>query len=99
MTGRPFVAEVKCNVPINGRPKYGSAQKAGLIRNIDALRQGKSKASPVELDSLNFMVFFDVPEVRAGNDDLVTSNSKLTKAFSILKSGEVLSDPKVVYGV
>jgi len=96
---RPFIAEVKCNVPINGGAKYGAAQKAGIISDIDALLHGKSKASPVEPNSLKFMVFLDVPEVRAGNDHLVASNSKLSKAFAILKSGEVPNDPKVVYGV
>ena len=95
----PFIAEVKCNVPINGGTKYGSAQKAGILKDIDALIQGKPKASLINQDSLKFMVFLDLPEVRAANEHLMTSNSKMSKAFQVLKRHEVPNDPAVVYGV
>ena len=97
----PIVAEVKCNVPINGGTKYGAAQKNGIIADIEALLNGKSKAStaPAPADSLKFMVFLDVPAVRAANSHLIASNSRISKEFVILKAGQVPSDPKVVYGV
>jgi hypothetical protein len=95
----PLIAEVKCNVPINGGTKYGAAQKAGILNDINALLQGKSKASPTDTDALKFMVFLDLPEVRAANEHLIASNGKLSKAFRILKAREVPSDPAVVYGV
>ena len=95
----PFVAEVKCNVPINGGTKYGAAQKAGILKDIDSLLRGKSKASGIDQAALKFMVFLDVPEVRAANEHLVASNSKMSKAFQFLGRGEVPNNPAVVYGV
>ncbi len=95
----PLIAEVKCNVPINCGKKYGAAQKAGILNDINALLQGKSKASPPDTDALKFMVFLDLPEVRAANEHLIASNGKLSKAFRILKANEVPSDPTVVYGI
>lgn len=84
-----FIAEVKCNVPINGGRIYGSAQKNGIISDLNALLHGKSKASQVEPGSLKFMVFLDLPEVRAANDHLKSSNSKVAKKFQILRGQEV----------
>lgn len=95
----PLIAEVKCNVPINGGLKYGAAQKAGILNDINALQMGKSKASFPGKDTLKFMVFLDLPEVKAANEHLIASNSKISKAFRILKPGEVPDDPTVVYGV
>jgi hypothetical protein len=97
----PIVAEVKCNVPINGGTKYGAAQKNGIIADIEALLNGKSKAptAPAAAHSLKFMVFLDVPAVRAANSHLIASNSRVSKEFVILKAGQVPTDPKVVYGV
>jgi hypothetical protein len=95
------VAEVKCNVPINGGTKYGAAQKNGIIADIEALLNGKSKASsaPAPAQSLKFMVFLDLPAVRAANAHLIASNSRISKEFVILKTEQVPNDPKVVYGV
>lgn len=98
-TSPAFIAEVKCNVPINGGRIYGSAQKNGIISDIEALLHGKSKAAPVEPGSLKFMVFLDLPEVRAANDHLKSSNSKIAKEFVILPPQEKPRDHSVVYGV
>jgi hypothetical protein len=97
----PVVAEVKCNVPINGGTRYGAAQKNGIIADIEALLNGKSKAStaPAPTDSLKFMVFLDLPAVRAANSHLIVSNSRISKEFVILQPGQMPNDPRVVYGV
>lgn len=97
----PIVAEVKCNIPINGGTKYGAAQKNGIIADIEALLNGKSKASaaPAPTDSLKFMIFLDLPAVRTANAHLIASNSRISKEFVILKPGQVPNDPKIVYGV
>jgi hypothetical protein len=95
----PFVAEVKCNIPVNGGRKYGAAQRTGIVKDIDALLNGKSKASSVDRSSLRFMVFIDLPEVRTANDHLLASSSMATKAFRVLKENEVPNDPDIVYGV
>lgn len=95
----PFVAEVKCNIPINGGSKYGAAQSAGILKDVEGLLRGKSKASSVGRDSLKFMVFLELPEVRAATEHLVKSNSKMSHAFHLLQPGEVPEDRQVVYGV
>ncbi len=97
----PLVAEVKCNVPINNGTRYGADQKRRIIADIEGLLNGKTKAStaPPIADSLKFMVFLDVPAVRAANSHLIASNSRIPKEFVIIQPGEVPRDPKVVYGV
>jgi len=96
-----IVAEVKCNLPINGGTKYGAAQRNGIIADIDALLHGKRKASslPTQTESLKFMVFLDMPKVRAANAHLMASNAKIAKEFRVLEPGQLPSDPRIVYGV
>lgn len=94
-----FIAEVKCNVPINGGRVYGSRQMNGIIGDIESLLHGKSKAAPVEPEALKFMVFLDLPEVRAANDHLKSSNSKVPREFVLLRGHEKPIDHRVVYGV
>lgn len=94
----PFVAEVKCNIPVNGGIKYGARQRYGILEDIGALLNGKSKASSVDPHALKFMVFLDLPEVRAATEHLMTSSS-ISKAFRILGDNETPSDPAIVYGV
>lgn len=93
------MAEVKCNIPVNGGTKYGAAQKAGILKDIEALLQGKSKAAAVPHDSLKFMVFIDLPEVRAANNHLVASNAKLSSEFQFIGEREVPNNSAIVYGV
>ena len=97
--GTSFVAEVKCNIPINGGTKYGAAQKNGIIWDIESLLNGKSKATPIQDQTLKFMVFLDRPAVRAANEHLKHSNSKISEEFRLLGQDEIPNDPKVVYGV
>jgi hypothetical protein len=95
----PFIAEVKCNVPINGGKKYGAAQQKGILKDIDSLIKGKLKAPLVDKGVLKFMVFLDLPEVRAANQHLIASKSKLLEAFQLLRPDELPSNPDVVYCV
>jgi hypothetical protein len=95
----PFVAEVKCNVPINGGVKYGSAQRNGILKDVDALLNGKSKGAPVQEHYLKFMVFIDLFEVRAANKHLLSSGSLAGKRFHLLEDGEAPNNPQLVYGV
>jgi hypothetical protein len=93
----PFIAEVKCNVPINGGEKYGKAQKDGILKDIDALLKGKSKAASVKRNTLKFMVFLDLPEVQAANLHLSKSRKASSIPLQFLTSEERPSDPSVVY--
>lgn len=95
----PIAAEVKCNIPVNGGIKYGAAQRNGILADVDALLHGKSKAPTQEANSLKFMVFIDLPEVRAANQHLLKSKAMQSRAFRILSDNELPVDPSVVYGV
>lgn len=95
----PFVAEVKCNIPVNGGGKYGAAQRLGILRDIEALRSGKSKALAVEADFLRFMVFMDLPEVRAANANLFLQRTPGPPVLQFIETGAVPDDPTVIYGV
>ncbi len=95
----PFIAEVKCNIPINGGTKYGSAQRTGIVKDIQALLGGKSKSAAVDKRSLKFMVFVDLPEVRAANRHLLSSGSIAAMGFQLLEEGQVPTRTDVVYGV
>ena len=91
-----FVAEVKCNLPVNGGARYGAAQRKGILRDLEALRRGKSKARQVSSDSLKFMVFLDIPQVRGANEHFLAS---MPEAIWFLNQGEKPNDPSKVYGV
>ena len=93
----PFIAEVKCNVPINGSERYGSAQRTGILNDIDALLTGKSKAASVTRTALKFMVFLDLPEVRAANLHFLKSGAASSRPLHFLASEERPSDPSAVY--
>ena len=57
-----FICEVKCNRPINGGNRFGSAQKNGLTKDIESLLFGKSKSSirKKEMDFYyKFMVIYE----------------------------------------
>ena len=95
----PFIAEVKFNIPINQGDKYGSAQKRGIVKDIQALKYGKSKSIADHEKALKFMVFVDLPEVRAANTHLMLSNAVAGLNFQILEEGTVPNDTDVVYGI
>lgn len=66
-----IVAEIKCNIPINGGKVYGSAQRNGLQKDIEGLLNGKSKSSKNASESLKFLGLYDTAEVRAATDHFV----------------------------
>ena len=66
-----LIAEVKCNIPINGGNVYGSAQKNGIAKDIDALINGKSKSSITPGGYYKFIVFLDRPEIREATKHFV----------------------------
>ena len=67
----PVIAEVKCNIPINGGVVYGSAQRNGIIKDIRSLMEGKSKSRARPDTCLKFLVLLDVPEIRSATQHLV----------------------------
>ena len=49
--GINFVAEVKCNMPINGKDAFGSKQREGILGDLQKLRSGNKKTSLKGLDA------------------------------------------------
>ena len=95
----PFVAEVKCNIPINGGSKYGSAQRTGILKDVASLKAGKIKAAQLSPGTLKFMVFLDLPQVKAANAHLVASSPGLGADLRFLRDDETPRDAEIVYGV
>lgn len=93
-----FVAEVKCNIPVNGGQKYGAAQRVGIVKDIKALLEGKTK-DPIVHPAFKFMVFLDLAEVREANEHLKKSTKQFSESFQFLQHNETPSNPDVVYGV
>jgi hypothetical protein len=90
---------VKCTIPIKKGIKYGGNQKDGIIGDINSLLNGKMRVAPVDAQTLKFMVFLDLPEVKTANEHLMRSNAGIPKEFRLLGQDEFPNDPKVVYGV
>lgn len=57
-----IVAEIKCNKPINNGFKYGSAQKNGIIKDIQGLLEGKTKVNFNPIYAYKFLVMYDFGE-------------------------------------
>lgn len=94
-----FVAEVKCNLPINGHNRYGAQQKKGIIADIESLLTGKRRASIMSQKVLKFMAFLDLPEIREANEHLVKTTPDLLAKLLFLNPDQKPRDLKVVYGV
>ncbi|TFD99512.1 hypothetical protein [Jeotgalibacillus sp. R-1-5s-1] len=55
-------AEIKCNKPINNGFKFGSAQRNGIIKDIQGLLEGKSKVNFDPKTACKFLVIYDFGE-------------------------------------
>ncbi len=94
-----FVAEVKCNIPVNGGNKYGAQQKQGIISDIDALINGKRKASMLTQDVLKFIAFLDLPSIREANKHLMKTTPTLNEKLVFLEPNQNPIDLNYVYGI
>jgi hypothetical protein len=100
-----LLGEVKCNLPINGGLKYGTAQRNGIEKDIHALLHGKGKTMKSTEPYLKFMAFLDLPEVRAATKDLITPKKRNSKSeqhnrkLLFLKNTKTFNRKDVVYGV
>lgn len=58
-----ILAEVKCNKPINNGFKFGSAQRNGIIKDINCLLEGEPKVKSIDVkDYYKFLVIYDFGE-------------------------------------
>jgi len=94
-----FVAEVKCNIPVNGGLRYGAQQRQGIINDVKALTLGKSKSSLLTKEILKFMVFWDLPAIREANKQLILSSPSLAESLVFSDSGDTPIDTNVVHGI
>ena len=92
-----IIAEVKCNVPINGGIVYGSELKHRITKDIEALINGKSKSHISTADYLKFMVFLDNPEIRAATKHFVKNMKKEKEWISIIDDNLIADDTDEVY--
>ena len=65
----PFVAEVKCNIPVETN-KFGPAQLEGIYKDIINLMKGKAKAKVDVTGLYKFMVFLDCDKIEAAINNL-----------------------------
>jgi len=57
-----ILAEIKCNKPINNGYKFGSAQRNGILKDIQGLLEGKSKVNFDQNIAYKFLVIYDFGE-------------------------------------
>lgn len=81
------IAEVKCNVPINGGSVYGSAQRNGIVKDISSLMEGKSKSRINPAACLKFLVLLATPEIRSATRHLVKNLKQHKDAVVFVESG------------
>ena len=88
------VAEVKCNIPINGGDVYGSAQRNGIAKDIDSLVNGKSKSPINSKDCFKFMVFLDRPEIRKATAHFIKNMKEHKELISVIDktTGQMSTD-------
>lgn len=75
-----ILAEVKCNIPV-GKTQFGSAQKAGILKDIEGLLIAEKKTTSqlsTTKDYFKFMVFMNYEEdgcdVRKSVEELLENN-------------------------
>lgn len=96
----PFICEVKCNRPINGGNRFGSAQKNGITKDLKSLIYGKSK-SVIKEDEINdfykFMVIyeFDSDTTQAVTHYLSLLKDDLKERVKLYKNGMALNKDEV----
>lgn len=66
----PFVAEVKCNIPVE-KDKFGPAQLGGIYKDIINLSQGKGKVDVDVTEFNKFMVFLDCDKIEVAIKNLI----------------------------
>ena len=79
-----LIAEVKCNIPINGGTKYGSAQRNGIIKDLNNLLYGKTKSKFNTTEYFKFMVFPENQSVKVANQHYINLSKELKENLIIV---------------
>jgi hypothetical protein len=97
--GRSIIAEVKCNLPINGGYTYGAAQRHGIEKDVKSLMEGKSKSKMVPSECLKFVVFIDLLEIRKATQMCLDTRIDHGNSISFYRDGMSTDDTNKVYVV
>ena len=91
-----LIAEVKCNVPINEKDRFGSAQKNGIRKDLNGLLHGKSKSNIDMIKYLKFLVLYDTDTMRLA---MKSFHNRLPAEIKkrVILSTTSFDDPQNVY--
>ena len=92
-----LIAEVKCNIPINGGIKYGSAQRNGISKDLKNLLQGKTKSKFDPTNFFKFMVFLENDAVRKANSHYISSLKELKDSLVIVDENTRFESTNCIY--
>ena len=68
---KKIIAEVKCNIPVNGT-SFGAAQEEGILDDIDHLLHGKAKANIPDITAYyKFMVILNCEHAEESMDKII----------------------------
>ena len=68
---KKIVAEVKCNIPVNGT-SFGAAQEEGILEDIEHLLHGKAKANIKNISEYyKFMVILNCEHAEESMDKII----------------------------
>ena len=94
----PIIGEVKCNVPINQGVVYGSAQQAGIAKDVNALLNGKTRSNIEVHKYLKFLVLLDTPDIRRATEHFF-NKSAFKERVVFVSPGNALTRFDVIYVV
>lgn len=88
-----IVAEVKCNIPVDGN-KFGANQKKGIYKDLKGILDGKNKEKNYDHSKYHkFMVMLDVNGVREAMANIINDFNK-ENTVNLVE----LSDNKIDFG-
>ena len=86
-----FVAEVKCNIPINEGNEYGSAQKQGIKNDLKKLRHGNDKSKKKGMNAKALEKYYKFLGVFCPDDKSREAVRKFHKSPGNQSGTEILS--------
>lgn len=79
---KKIIAEVKCNIPVNGT-SFGAAQEEGILDDIDHLLHGKAKANIQDISAYyKFMVILNCKHAEESMDKIINKTEHVKRYTS-----------------
>ena len=92
-----FIAEVKCNIPINAGTRYGSAQRNGITKDFHNLLNGKPKSKLNTTNHLKFMVFMENNAIRSANLHYISLSKEFSEKIIIVDKETIFDKTDCIY--